>query len=709
MYSGPDMSPPPDRHPQDAKRYRIGIDVGGTHTDMVLCDSRSGAVRIEKLPTTPHNPSIAVLDGLRRFIAAGVAPDEIDFFAHGTTVTTNALLELKGAPLGLLINSGMRGILEVQTQGRDGVSPFDHYFRRPAPLVRPRFIHEIGGRMDYRGSEIEPLDEAAVRAAASRLAQDGAKSFCISFLFSFMNPAHEARAAAIVRDAVPGAVVSRSSAVLPRIREWPRLSTTLLNAYLAPVLARYTGDLAAGLDGLGVATRRRFLMQSNGGVMPLVADPETHTVRTLLSGPAAGVGGAGYLLGKRLGWDNLITVDIGGTSCDIAFIQKGEPIEQAEGTIEGRIVAVPALDITTISAGGGSIARVNDGGMLEVGPRSAGATPGPACYGKGGKDPTVTDADLVCGALNPDYFLGGRTPLDRAAAEAAIECAVARPLGTDLASAAAGINRIVDARITDAIRVEAAKKGVALAGFVLVPFGGAGPVHAAQVAADLGMRRVLVPRNPGAFSALGLLCTDVRHDYLRSELVDLAGLAPDRAEACFGELESRAAGEIEAEGLDAAAATFLREIDLRYAGQGYELRIALDGLARPLDGPALTRLARMFHERHAAQHGHAAPEAPVEVVSYRLRALVAVPKYELQPLDPVESAPRPRGRRRLALGAARPVMAAVWRREALPAGWCGEGPAIIEQVDATTVVPAGWSAECDAYGNLVLERKADRG
>jgi N-methylhydantoinase A len=262
------MSLPPEDNPNHGGHYRVGIDVGGTHTDMVLYDSAGGAVRIEKLPSTPHNPSIAVLEGLQRFIAGGVAPGEIEFFAHGTTVTTNAMLELKGAPIGLLINRGMRGILEVQTQGRDGISSFDHYFQKPAPLVRPGFIHEIGGRMDYAGHAIEPLDESAIRAAALRLAGDGVRSFAICFLFSFMNPAHEARAAQIIRAAVPAAVISRSSAVLPRIREWPRLSTTLLNAYLAPVLARYTGDLADGLDGLGVVTKQRFLMQSNGGLSP---------------------------------------------------------------------------------------------------------------------------------------------------------------------------------------------------------------------------------------------------------------------------------------------------------------------------------------------------------------------------------------------------------------------------------------------------------
>lgn len=690
-------------------RYRVGVDVGGTHTDMVLCDAATGAIRIEKLASTPQNPAIAVLEGLGRFVAAGTPPDAIEFFSHGTTVTTNALLEMKGARIGLLINAGMRGIAEVQTQGRHEASPFDHFFRRPKSLVRPSFTREIGGRLDYRGSEIEPLDEEAIRLAAHELAAQGVVSFAICFLFSFMNPAHEERAAAIVRDTVPTAFVSRSSAVLPRIREWPRYSTTLLNAYLAPVLAHYSRDLAEGLDGAGVTTRRRFLMQSNGGVMPLVADPETHTVHTLLSGPAAGVRGTGYLLGVRQGWRNIVTMDMGGTSCDIAFIEDGRPLEQAEGTIEGRIVAVPALDVTTISAGGGSIGWIGDSGMLEVGPQSAGADPGPACYGKGGIRPTVTDADVVCGALNPDYFLGGRERLDAAAAEAALTSAVARPMNSDLLTAASGIVRIVNARMADAIRVQAAKKGVDPAGFTLVPFGGAGPVHAAQVAADLGIPRVLVPRNPGAFSALGLLCTDVLHDYVRSELVDTAALDPGQAESCFRGLEARAAEELGTEGLDPAAARFVRECDLRYAGQGYELRVPLDGVATPLDGPAIGALVASFHERHAALHGHAAPDATVELVSYRLRAVVPVPKYEDAPQKAKPSlAPRPGGTRRLVLGPDSIVEAHIWRRDDLSSGWRTSGPAIIEQPDATTVVPPGWSVRCDDHDNLVLERSGPR-
>ncbi len=422
-----------------------------------------------------------MLDGVNRFIADGIVPDEIGFFAHGTTVTTNALLEMKGGPIGVMVNRHMRGILEVQSQARDGWSPFDHFFHKPEPLARPGFVKEIGGRVDYSGAEIETLNEDEVLAAAKSLAAMGVHSFAICFLFSFMNKSHEERAAELIRSVVPGAFVSCSSHVLPRIREWPRYSTTMLNAYLAPVLSAYCSDIGVGLDTAKVTTRQRFLMQSNGGVMPLARMHRSITVRTLLSGPAAGVRGASYLLGQAQGWRNLVTMDIGGTSCDIAFIENGEPVEQAEATVDGRIAAVPAFDIATVAAGGGSIAWIGASGLIEVGPRSAGASPGPVCYGKGGEEPTVTDANLLRGALNADYFLGGSMKLDLAAASTVLDKKIARPMKVDVETAACGIVRIVNARMVDAIRVEAAKKGIDLAGHTLVPFGGAGPVHARRL------------------------------------------------------------------------------------------------------------------------------------------------------------------------------------------------------------------------------------
>ena len=688
-------------------RYRLGVDVGGTHTDLVLNDMTRGALRIEKLPSSPENPALAVLEGLKRLLKTGVSPDEIAFFAHGTTVTTNALLESKGAKIGLLINQGYRAICEVQTQARDEGNPFDHLFRRPQHLAPPSLTREISGRMDYLGNEIEPLDRDAVAEATRSLVAEGINSFTICYLFSYMNDAHERETAEIIREIAPDAFVSISSEVLPRIREWPRYSTTLINAYLVPVLAKYIADLAAGLDEKEVMTRRRFLMQSNGGVMPLSANAEAQTVHTLLSGPAAGVQGTAYLLGIEQGWKNIVTMDMGGTSCDIAFVEDGAPLEHAEATIAGRIVAVPALDVSTISAGGGSIARVNAAGLLEVGPDSAGASPGPACYGKGGSLPTVTDADVASGVLNPDFFLGGSMSLDLDGATQAVRDHVATPMKIELADAAAGITRVINATMADEIRVQAAKKGVDLSGFTLVPFGGAGPVHAVAVAEDLGIPRVLVPASPGAFSALGLLCADVVHDYIRSDLQDLEGIDPDHVEAAFATLEERATAELQEEGLGDEESRFLREVDLRYAGQGYELRVPIDGIPTPLDSSGFAALAQRFHDRHEAVHGHAARGALIEVVSYRLRAVVPVPKIEMASAIDQETArsEKPTGKRMFRDARGQSVEADVWRREDLPLNGEINGPIIVEQLDATTVVATGWKVRLDSAGNMELFRE----
>ena len=523
-----------------------------------------------------------------------------------------------------------------------------------------------------------------------------------------MNPAHERKTRALIQDEFPAVHVSLSSEVLPRIREWPRLSTTLLNAYLEPVMVHYIGHLNAGLDAAGLRTQQRFLMQSNGGVMPFsAAIAGGRTVHTLFSGPAAGAQASAHLA-RAEARTGLVTLDMGGTSADIAFIEGGAPLEVTEGVIARRQIDVPALDMTTISAGGGSIAWIDGGGFLNVGPQSAGADPGPACYGRGGTRPTVTDADLVCGYLNPDYFLGGAQKLDVAASRAALKTQIGDPLHMDVMTAAAGIQRIVDMRMADEVRVFAAKRGVDLSAFTLLPFGGAGAVHAAMVAEELGMRRILVPPRPGAFSALGLLCTDVVHDYIRSELRPLAEIAADHAEDVFRQLQEKARAELKAEGMNPFDASFTRELDLRYSGQGYELRTPLEGLfADRLTAAALHAVRDRFDERHAQIHGHAAKERPVEVVSYRLRVRVAVPKYEPRaqaaPGASRSAADAVKGKRQISLNAAT-TEATLYERDRLAIGAIVGGPAIVEQFDATTVIPPGWSGRIDGYGNLILAK-----
>ena len=692
-------------------RYRLGVDVGGTHTDLVLLDTASGELLVEKVASTPKNPAFGVLDGVAKLIAGGVSPAQIGFFAHGTTITTNALLEMRGAKVGLLITSGYRAVQEIQNQARDG-NLFDYFYAKPAPIAPQSLTKEIPERSDYAGKVLVALDKNAVRQAARELKAAGVEAIAVCYLFSFMNPAHEDETRALILEEFPGVHVSLSSEVLPRIREWPRLSTTLLNAYLEPVMVRYIGHLNAGLDAAGVRTQQRFLMQSNGGVMPFsAAIAGSRTVHTLFSGPAAGAQASAHLA-REDARRGLVTLDMGGTSADIAFIEGGTPLEVTEGVIARRQVDVPALDMTTISAGGGSIAWIDGGGFLNVGPQSAGADPGPACYGRGGARPTVTDADLLCGYLNPDYFLGGAQKLDLAASRRALQTHIADPLQMDVPTAAAGIQRIVDMRMADEVRVFAAKRGVDLSAFTLLPFGGAGAVHAGAVAEELGMRRILVPPRPGAFSALGLLCTDVVHDYIRSELRPLADIAADHADDIFRQLEGKAREELNAEGLNSADARFARELDLRYTGQGYELRTPLDGLfAERLTAATLSAARDKFDERHAQIHGHAAKERPVEVVSYRLRLRVAVPIYEPRE-EAAPASPRPvaeavKGRRKVSLKGTM-TETTLYERDRLDIGATIAGPAIVEQFDATTVIPPDWRAGIDGYRNLILQQVVAR-
>src|SRR6266478_4778907 len=582
-------------------RYRLGVDVGGTHTDLVLLDTTTGELSVEKVASTPKNPALGVLEGLGRFIAKGIPPAHIGFFAHGTTITTNALLEMRGAKVGLLITQGYRAVQEIQNQARDG-NLFDYFYSKPAAIAPQRLTKEIPERCDYAGRVLRPLDQETVRRAARELKDAGVESIAVCYLFSFTNPAHEQETRALIRDECPAVHVSLSSEVLPRIREWPRLSTTLLNAYLEPVMVHYIGHLNQGLDAAGLRTQQRFLMQSNGGVMPFsAAIAGGRTVHTLFSGPAAGAQASAHLA-REDAQRGLVTLDMGGTSADIAFIEGGAPLEVTESIIA---------------------------------------------------------------------------------------------------------RRQVDMRMADEIRVFAAKRGVDVSAFTLLPFGGAGGVHAAAVAEELGMRRILVPPRPGAFSALGLLCTDVVHDYIRSDLRSLDEVTPAHAEAIFRQLESAARAELDAEGMGVAGARFARELDLRYSGQGYELRIPLAGLFHDRLTPAsLTAARERFDERHAQIHGHAANERPVEVVSYRLRVRVAVPKYApleiAAPASP-RSAAAVKGQRTITLNGAT-MEATLYERARLDVGTSITGPAILEQFDATTLIPPSWSGRVDGHGNLVLTR-----
>jgi N-methylhydantoinase A len=681
-------------------RYRVTVDTGGTFSDFVYLDEDTGAVSITKVASTPDDPSRAILQGIEALVARGVRAGDIGFFCHGTTVGTNALLEGKGVRTGLLVTQGFRGIYEVAEQARPyGPAIFDVLYDKPTMLVPASLTGEVSERIDFKGNVVKPLDEHALRETVATLAARGIESLAVCLLFSFLHPQHEARVREVAAEVAPGLSISLSSEVLPQIREYYRLSTTVINAYLQPILARYIAQLDRRLAQSGVTTRQKYIMQSNGGMSTFDAAAR-RAVTTVLSGPAGGVTAGAYAC-RMTGIPNIITFDMGGTSCDVALIRGGEPALASRGKIEGRDLAVPMMDINTVSAGGGTIARVDRFGALEVGPDSAGAVPGPACYGRGGEQPTITDCNLVLGRISGDNFLGGTMRLDAGTARRAIEERIARPLGIDVVTAAEGVVRIIDVKMEEAIKAISTMRGHDLREFHLLAFGGAGPVHAGRIARDLGMAGVIVPLYPGVYSAIGLLMSDVKHDYVRSRMTQLQGLDPAEVNAMFASLVTQARSELDDDGFAADCISVQRALDMRYAGQGYEMTLPVGDA--PLGKGDLEILRGQFDRQHRAMFGHSAPEEPVEIVSYRVRGIGLVPAVEMRRFAPggapLEAALREV--RRVRFDAA-DIDCPVYQRERIDVGATVAGPAILDQFDCTTVLYPGQVARVDEYKNLIV-------
>jgi N-methylhydantoinase A len=678
-------------------RYRVAVDTGGTFSDFVYLNEETGAVSISKLPSTPDDPSRAILQGVEALIARGVHAADVGYFCHGTTVGTNALLEGQGVRTGLLVTEGFRGIYEVAEQARPyGTAIFDVMYDKPAPLVPPNLTGEVKERVDFRGNVLLPLDEAALRETLRRLKAQRIEALAVCLLFSFLHPEHEARVRDIAHEEMPGCNVSLSSEILPQIREYYRLSTTVINAYLQPILARYVENLDRRLAAAAVTTRQKYIMQSNGG-MSTFAEAARTAVTTVLSGPAGGVT-AGAFACRMTGIANIITFDMGGTSCDVALIKDGEPVFANRGKIEGRDLAVPMMDINTVSAGGGTIARADRLGVLEVGPQSAGAVPGPACYGRGGEAATITDCNLLLGYLSAGNFLGGRMSLDRAKAETAVG-RVAAPLALGVAETAEGIVRIIEVKMAEAIKAISTMRGHDLRGFMLLAFGGAGPVHAARMARDLGMAGVIVPLYPGVFSAIGLLMSDVKHDYIRSRMTPIGELSTADVSAVFAQLEKQARQDLQRDGFAENEIRIERALDMRYAGQGYEITVPCTAEQTT----ALAALRRAFDAEHKSQFGHMAPEELVEVVSYRVRGVGLVPAVSMPKFTPqgLKLSDALRENRQMRFDGAT-VSCPVYQREKLDVGLSLRGPAILDQFDCTTVICAGQTARVDEWKNLIV-------
>ncbi|WP_143527804.1 hydantoinase/oxoprolinase family protein [Rubrobacter xylanophilus] len=652
---------------------RLGVDVGGTFTDLVALGS--GDVITAKVPSTPRDQSEGVM---RAVEAAGIEAAAVAALAHGMTVATNALLERRGARTALVTTEGFRDVLEIARQNRPSL--YDLTQDRPPPLVPRELRFTVRERMGPEG-EIEPLDEESLREAVSALREAGVEAVAVCLLFAFAYPEHERRVGAALREALPGVHVSLSSEVLPEFREYERFSTTAADAYLAPRLAAYLKNLAEKAEKAGLPPP--LIMQSSGGVVR-VEDAISDAAGCVLSGPAGGVVGAAYV-GSLSGHRDLLTFDMGGTSTDVAPILNGEAQTTTETVVAGVPIKLPMVDVHTVSAGGGSIAWADAGGALRVGPHSAGAEPGPAAYDKGGREPTVTDANLYLGYLADGAQLGGEVVLRRRLSEEALE-RLGRKLGLGAEEAALGIVRVANAQMARALRVISVERGLDPREFALFAFGGAGGMHACALADELGVRTVLVPRAGGVLSALGLAISDLRRDYVRPYLSSLEEADEKDLEERFAEMEEAAVKELE-------DPEYTRRADLRYRGQSFELTVEADDLRG---------LAERFHAVHERRYGYRMEDEPVELVNLRLTATVSVGKPEL---DEPEPEPETETGRRKANFDGEWLEVPVLARERMGEGSEVEGPAIVEFRESTCVVRPGWGGRVDGVGTLVLEKR----
>lgn len=681
--------------------WRIGVDSGGTFTDVCLFNEESGEVVIWKVSSTPDDPSRGitqgVADGMER---VGIGADEVSYVGHGTTVATNALIQGRGVRTGLITTGGFRDLLEIGRQKRPDL--YDLQAEKPEVLVERNMRLGVSERVLADGTVETALDEDALRAAVRELKAGGVRSVAVSFLYSFMHPDHEKAAARILAEEFPEAFHSLSHRVAPEFREFERLSTTVVNAYLGPVMQGYVQALDKKLKDLGITVAPQ-LTQSNGGVIGFAKAAEM-PVRTVLSGPSTGVVAA-QAVGRMTGIHNLITFDMGGTSSDVALLAEGQCRVVNESVVHGYPIKAPMLDIHTVGAGGGSIAYIDSGNHLKVGPRSAGANPGPACYGLGNDEPTVTDANVVLQTQNPEYLLNGRMKIDRSLAEAAIK-RLADRLGMGVLETANGILDIVTANMAKAIRVISVQRGHDPRDYALVAFGGAGPVHAARLARELGMKRIIIPKTPGVLCALGLLMTDLRTDFSATVLHRLDDVSPETVAALYASLGEQAETWFAAEAIAPSARVVSRTVDARYAGQNYEISVALpDG---PITAETFTTIRERFTEAHRQLYGFVAEGEAIQLVTYRLAASGIVEKaaFRERPLEGEDSSAAVAGSREVWMAEAGGFTTCkLYNRDLLKPGNVVHGPAIIDQMDSTTVLPPGYVARADTYLNLIVEAK----
>lgn len=684
--------------------YMIGVDVGGTFTDFSVFHQETGKLFHFKHSSTNQDSSIAIVDGIQKVLAMeGAVTADVVYLAHGTTVSTNALIEKTGAHVGLITTEGFHDIMEIGLQKRPEM--YDTLAQKPQSLIQTGMNKGVTERIGYDGQIVKPLDEAEVRRVVELFKRNGVDSIAVATLFSFLNPVHEKRIKEIIREEYPGVYVTVSSELVPEFREFSRMSTTVLNSYLGPIMENYVQNFRDSVKSIGIQVEP-YVTQSNGSIIS-IQDTIEFPIKTAVSGPSAGVIGAAHI-GRQCGIDKIITFDMGGTSADISLIENAQPQVSNERLVEGYPARIPMVNIITIGAGGGSIAAIDEGGGMKVGPSSAGATPGPACYGRGGCLPTVTDANIVLGKLNQKKILGGRMDVYLDKAVDAIQKEICDKTNLTLARAANGIISVVNANMMRAIRVVSVEKGYDVREFTLMAFGGAGPLHACEVSQELGIRRVIMPPSPGTLCSLGLLMADTRFDFSCSNIMLAQEESIPVVRAIMKSLEEEGRAMLLKEGIEQQAHSFEWAIDMRYDRQNYEITVPLR--ACDMTKEVLLGAIEDFHAAHKKAYGYRNDGAPVKLVSYRVAAIGMIEKPELkrQEISSAVPAPVPASTRKVLFqGHEDYVDCGIYDRSTFQPGTQFDGPAIVEQMDCTTVIPPRWHVTTDGYGNMIAELRED--
>lgn len=689
------------------KRIRVGVDVGGTFTDFVLVDEKRDLIFTGKRLTTPEDPGLAITDGLERLVSeSGTSVPELDAVVHGTTLVANTIIERKGAKVGLITTKGFRDSLEMGREIRYDL--YDLFFEKPEPLA-PRFLRQpVDERIDAKGNVLRPLDENTLGAAAEKLVAEGVEAIAICFMHAYANDAHERQAKEILDAKYPDMPITTSTEVAPEIREYERANTACANAYVLPLMQRYLGDLSQKLSDQGLK-QPLYLMQSGGGIAS-VTRGQAAPIHLIESGPAAGAT-AGAFYGRLTGTERVISFDMGGTTAKMCLIEEYEP-EHAHEFEAGRVrrfkkgsglpLKVPVIDLIEIGAGGGSLARVDNMGLLKVGPDSAGSEPGPVCYGLGGTQPAVTDADLLLGYLSPEYFLGGEMDLDLGLVKDAVEEKLANVTGLSVEEVAAGIHTIVNENMASATRMYIAEKGRDPRRYALIASGGAGPVHAYGMAKLLKISRVICPLGAGVLSALGFLVAAPGTDSVRSYVSRLENLDWDRLNRLFRDMEEEAMAQIVEAGADPATVTMRRRADMRYSGQGFEIDVPVpDG---EMDGSAADVMRQSFLDKYQELFGRQIDDLPIEALTWRIYASGPTPNVELNFAgQQIDEEPSDKGERQVYFPETGYATCRIYNRYALKPGDSFRGPAVIEERESTAVAGPDTTVSIDKYLNLVID------